>query len=176
MNIIAIGASFPGAWRASRCGKTDMARHILPLRDVRSSRSAFRCVFQNLRRPLIETFPGRLSGDEHRAMDFRRYPEHEVSGGGFSWRNALGCAIFQIIIHCGNELGAQFSDRFSVKTDDGAHPKYAANKNAVAFVEIDSGRISLVRHSIHGFTPTRSKSSLASSTWYFFASFPGCGR
>ncbi len=157
-------------------GRMDIARHFAPLRDGRSSRSAVRCLFQNLRRPLIETFPGRLSSDEHRAMDFRRHPEHEVSRGGFFWRNALGCAILQIIIHCSVELGAQFGDRFSVKTDDGAHPEYAPNKNAVAFVEIDSGSISLVRHGIHGFTPTRSKSSLASSTGYFFASFPGCGR
>ena len=67
-------------------------------------------------------------------MDFRRHPEHEVSGGGFLWRNTLGCAIFQVIIHRGNELGAQFGDRFSVKTDDGAHPKL--DPRAFAFQDL----------------------------------------
>ena len=136
LNVNAIGASFPGAWRETHrySERMDIARRLVHLRDGRSLRSAVRCIFQNLSRPLIETFPGRLSGDEHCAMDFRRHPEHEVSGGGLFWRNALGCAIFQIIIHCSGELGAQFGDRFSVKTDDGAHPKL--DPRAFAFQDL----------------------------------------
>ena len=67
-------------------GRMDIARHFAPLRDGRSSRSAVRCLFQNLRRPLIKTFPGCLSGNEPapwtsggtRSM---RFPEAGFSGG-----------------------------------------------------------------------------------------------
>ena len=40
----------------------------------------------------------------------------------------------------------------------------SANKDVVALVVLDASGIALVRHGVHGSTPTRSKSSRASST------------
>ena len=81
----------------------------------------------------------------------------------------------QIIFDGLLELGAQLTHRLPVETDDAPNAKNATDKNVVALVELDAGGIALLGQGVHGRTPTRSRNSRASSTWYRFASLPGCG-
>ena len=66
--------------------------------------------------------------------------------------------------------------RFAVEADNGAHPEYTTDKEVVPVIELDTSRIALVLHGVHGLISNLSKNSRTPSTWYFFASLPGCGR
>ncbi|WP_251199448.1 hypothetical protein [Aromatoleum aromaticum] len=77
----------------------------------------------------------------------------------------LTCSVGKKVLDGASECLMQFSHSFTMEADHDAQAKYATDKNVVAFVELDAGCIAFVGHGVHGFTPTRSSNSRASSTW-----------
>ncbi|MNP56472.1 hypothetical protein D3C76_1511960 [compost metagenome] len=51
-----------------------------------------------------------------------------------------------------------------MEADDVSHTQHPADKDVVALVEFDAGRVTLVTHVAHGSTPARRRNSRASST------------
>src|SRR5665213_1544148 len=104
------------------------------------------------------------------------HAQHEVSGDWLLGFHAVLRAVREIAVNREPKLCAQIGHRVSVEADDVTDAKDASDEDVVALVKLDACGVVLVCHGVHGVTPIRSSSSRASSTWYFLASLPGCGR
>src|SRR5205085_4384354 len=102
--------------------------------------------FQNFGGPLIQALARRLSCDQSRTVNLGRHMQHKLSGSRLLRPNPLFFAVVQERFDCGLELGY----RFAMKADHGVQTKNAADENIVAFVELDSCRVPLVIHGVHG--------------------------
>src|SRR5437667_12244476 len=121
-------------------------------------------MLQNLSCPLIQALSRRLCCNEGTTMDFGRNAKQQLARGRLLRVNAFLLALREVFLNGLFELGPQLRNGFTVETDDAADSEDAANKDVVALVVLDAGGVTLVGHGVHGSTPTRSKSSRASST------------
>jgi hypothetical protein len=131
---------------------------------------------KNFRCPLIEAFPGSLSGDQCSAVHFRRQAKKYLARHRLLGTNPAFLAVGEIFFHSRFEFFAKLRNRFAVKTDDRTNSENTADENIVALVVLHSRGIALCVSSCSRLDSCSLEQLSCLLDLVTLASLPGCGR